>query len=306
MQDEDIDFGPSLKGLDKAVWIAGINAVVDRHGYLEPLGPRHLASFIERSGTLIVTFESIQGIQALSQDAQPLGWDMVKGFDWSHLGMICDGDTWFRDPNIYAFFDRLVDDGFFDAFDQVLFYGAGPCGYAASAFSVVAPGARVLAVQPQATLTPDIAGWDTRFTEKRRTDFTSRYGYAPDMIEAAQQAYILYDPRETEDSIHASLFAGSNVMRLQMPFMGGALQTDLLEMDLLHDMLEMACDGSLDRAVFHASMRARRDYTPYLRRLLSRLEADERGLFVEALCRNVTRRMNAPRFARKLKVLQSS
>jgi hypothetical protein len=43
-----------------------------------------------------------------------------------------------------------VDDGFFDEFEQVIFYGSGSSGYAAAAFSVAAPGATVIAVQPQA------------------------------------------------------------------------------------------------------------------------------------------------------------
>jgi hypothetical protein len=50
--------------------------------------------------------------------------------------------------------------GFFDDFDQVVFYGAGQCGYAAAAFSVATPGATVVAIQPQATLDPRVTEWD--------------------------------------------------------------------------------------------------------------------------------------------------
>ena len=67
---------------------------------------------------------------------------MVREHRWSHMALISDSDTWFRDPAVYGWFDRLVDEGFFDEFDRVLFYGAGPCGYAAAAFSVSAPGAQ--------------------------------------------------------------------------------------------------------------------------------------------------------------------
>ena len=78
--------------------------------------------------------------------------------------------------------------GFFDDFDHVVFYGAGPCKYAAAAFSVAAPAATVDAIQPQTTLDPRITDWDDRYMKMRRTDFTSRYGYAPDMLDAAEQA----------------------------------------------------------------------------------------------------------------------
>ena len=40
---------------------------------------------------------------------------------------------------VYGFFDQILDDGFFDEFDTIIFYGAGPCGYAATAYSVAAP-----------------------------------------------------------------------------------------------------------------------------------------------------------------------
>jgi hypothetical protein len=113
---------------------------------------------------------------------------LFKKNGWSHLSIILDGDTWFHDPKVYAYFNRLDDDGFFDDFDHVVFYGAGPCKYAAAAFSVAAPGATVDAIQPQTTLDPRITDWDDRYMKMRRTDFTSRYGYAPDMLDAAEQA----------------------------------------------------------------------------------------------------------------------
>ena len=105
----------------------------------------------------------------------------------------------------------LVYDKFFDDFDQVVFYGAGPRGYAAAAFSVAAPGATIVALQPQATLDPRVTEWDDRHLKIRRTHFTSLYGYAPDMLDAAKQAYVIYDPYERLDAAHAAMFTRSNV-----------------------------------------------------------------------------------------------
>jgi hypothetical protein len=59
---------------------------------------------------------------------------------------------------------------------------------------VAAPGARVLAFRPLATLDPAVAGWDDRFPQARRRDWTSRYGFAPAMLDAAAGAAILHDP----------------------------------------------------------------------------------------------------------------
>lgn len=294
----------SLADLNKAEWKAALIAQAEAHGMSQELGPRHFATFIDKKPTLLVTFETLQGIRTLSETAQPFGFDMVKAQGWSHLCVISNGDTWFRDEAVYAFFDQLIDDGFFEDFDRVLFYGAGPCGYAAAAFSVAAPGATVIAVQPQATLTARMTEWDDRFVEMRRTDFSDRYGYAPDMLDAAAQAFVLYDPRQALDAMHATLFARSNVSRLRMPFMGGALQTQLIEMKLLYRLLSLAGAGKLTECKFHELYRARRDHMPYLRNLMAHLDQAERPYLTMLLCRNVTSRMWARRFRRRLDQLE--
>ncbi|MGJ8545161.1 MAG: phosphoadenosine phosphosulfate reductase [Sulfitobacter sp.] len=304
MTGETLDFDTSLAELPKSEWVKAIDRLCDEDGFLEPLGKRHFAAFIEKSSTLLVSFETIQGIRALSEKAQPLGWEVMHEHGYSHLCIACDGDTWFRDPAVFGFFDRLVDDGFFDEFDQVLFYGAGPCGYAAAAFSVVSPGARVLAIQPQATLDPRITEWDDRFIDMRRTDFTQRYGYAPDMLDAAHCAHVIYDPAQQLDAMHAALFTRPTVAKLRMRNMGTALQTNLLQMELLTPLIAAAAEDRLDDALFAKLYRARRDYLPYLRCLLT--ATDQRGGadLVLALCRNVSGRLQAPRFARRLQQVQ--
>lgn len=303
-QDDENGIETSLADLSKAEWKAALIAQADAHGMSQDLGKRHFATFIDKKETLLVTFETIQGIRALSETAQPFGFDMVKAQGWSHLCLISDGDTWFRDDDVYAFFDQLIDDGFFEDFDRVLFYGAGPCGYAAAAYSVASPGATVIAVQPQATLEARMTEWDERFIEMRRTDFTSRYGFAPDMLDAAEQAFILYDPRQTLDAVHATLFARSNVTRLRMPFMGSTLQTQLIEMKILYRLLSLAGAGKLTRQKFFELYRARRDDGTYLRNLMAHLDQNERFYLTMLLCRNVTSRMRARRFRRRLEHLE--
>ena len=104
-----------MGGLKKADWIARLAEITEEAGYLEPLGKRHLAAFIDEGSTLLVTFESLAGIQALSENGHPLGWELVRRHGWSHLCLIADGDTWFRDRRIWGYFDRLIDDGFFSS-----------------------------------------------------------------------------------------------------------------------------------------------------------------------------------------------
>ena len=306
MQDEDDSLDRSLSGLDPDAWKAGLAAMAEEDGMFEEMGENHFATFIERDNTLLVTFETVQGIRRLSPRGQPLGFDMVRAQDWSHLCLISDSDTWFRDPVLYEFFDRLIDDGFFESYHRIVFYGAGPCGYAAAAFSVAAPGATVVAVQPQATLDPRMTEWDDRFTEMRKVSFTDRYGYAPDMVDAAQEAFVFYDPRETLDAMHAALFRRPNVKRIRMTHMGDALQTRMIEMGLLYQVLLLAGTGRMSELAFAKLYRARRDHAAYLRNLMSRLDIEDRPYLNALLCRSVTERMNAPRLHRRLSALRAA
>jgi hypothetical protein len=305
MQDGLEALDESLSGLNPGEWKERLTALADANGMSQDLGARHFATFIDQGNTLLVTFETMQGIQQLSDLAQPLGFDLVKNLGWSHLCVISDGDTWFRDGRVFGFFDQLIDDGFFEEFDRVVFYGAGPCGYAAAAFSVAAPGATVVAVQPQATLDPRMTEWDDRFTEMRRTSFTDRFGYAPDMLDAAEQAYIIYDPYEQLDAMHATLFARANVTRLRAHNLRGTVQTRLLEMGLLYRLLSLAGAGKLSALAFAKLFRARRDNGAYLRSLLKRLQDNDRPVLTALLCRNVSQRLRAPRFRKTLKRLEA-
>ena len=304
MKDEQPTVRTTLADLPKQDWLNAVAAITQNNGSFETLGKHHFAAFLEQDDTLFVTFETVQGIHALSEMAQPMGWEMLRDHGWSSLCLASDGDTWFRDPAVYDYFDRLVDDGFFDEFETVVFYGAGPCAYAAAAFSVAAPGARVVLIQPQATLDPRVTEWDDRFIDMRMTDFATRYGYAPDMLDACDAAVVLYDPSETLDAMHAALFTRDNVTKLRMAHMGGALQTDLMEMNKLSQLLLAAEQDNLTTLRFAKMYRARRDHRSYLRNLLNTLNAQKRDPLTWLLCHNVSNRMSAPRFADRLAVLE--
>jgi hypothetical protein len=300
MQDDLSVFDTSLADLPKGEWCQKISEIAEEHGHFQALGKHHFAAFVEDKPILLVTFETVQGLRSLSDASHPIGWDLFKSHGWSHLSIISDGHTWFRDPQVYAYFDRLVDDGFFDEFEQVIFYGSGSCGYAAAAFSVAAPGATVIAVQPQATLDPRVTEWDDRFVKMRRTDFTTRYGYAPDMLDAADQAYVIYDPYVAMDAAHAAMFTRSNVKKLRIPNMGSNLQSEMKKMDVLMPLILTAADDNLTTLRFAKLMRARRNNRAYLYRLVQKCDSEGRGALTKMLCEHVTGRFKAPRFARRL------
>lgn len=146
--------------------------------------------------------------------------------------------------------------------------------------------------------------WDDRFTEMRRVSFTDRYGYAPDMLDAADHAFVLYDPAESLDAMHATLFARDNVTRLRMRYMGAELQARLLDMNLLYRILLMAGTGKLNAKSFFQIYRARRSYPRYLKGLVAVLDRQNRPYLNMVLCRNVIARMPARRFRRRLEELE--
>lgn len=281
-------------------WLDNLDDIAEARGYFEPLGQNHFAVLTDAAPTLLVTFETIDSIRDETEDELPLGFDLVSRNGWSHLGIIANGNTWFRDKSVYGYFDRLVDDGFFEDFDQVIFMGSGMCGYAAAAYSVVAPGCTVMVYNPLATLDPRVTEWDHRFGSMRRTSFTDRYGFAPDMIEAADQVFVFYDPDEEMDAMHVALFTRPHVTKMRSRHLGRHILQDMIHMDILQPLLETAGAGGDVAGHFHKLFRARHDYSPYLRRLLMRLEDDDRSMLSGLLCRNVVNRMKAPRFRRRL------
>ncbi len=289
---------------DRQTWLTSIDAVGEEAGYFQTLGTRHWAYFVDESPILLVTFETVDAIRA-NADQLPSGDAIARKHGWSHLCLIADGDTWYRDPSVYRFFDRQVDDAFFEDFDHVAFYGAGMGGYAACAYCVTAPGATVLAISPRATLDPTRTGWDQRDKAHRRLDFTSRYGYAPDMTEGAGQVFIAFDPYNAADAMHATLFARPWMTPLRTRYLHDRAVDGLGQMGILSQMIETAAVGQLSAASFARLWRARRKFVPYLAALLGRAKSGNHPEREFKICNNVTRRLNAPAFRERLMELEA-
>jgi len=288
-------------------WLVQLEDIGEEEGYFSPLGDNHAAVFVDRSqDVLFVSFETLAGARAVSETGMPLGFDVCESRGWSHLTLLAMKETWYRSHFVYGYFDRLVDEGFFEDFDKVIFYGAGMCGYAAAAFSVVAPGATVIAISPQATLARELTEWDTRFEGTRRMDFSSRYGFAPDMLEAADAAYIIYDPDEVEDAMHAALFRGPNIFKHRYRRgRSGAIDSDMRTMSLVSRLCEVAVNCYLTPVQVARKMRSRRRHMPYLRALLARVIAEDRPYLTALLCRAVLADRPIPRFRHHLEAAEA-
>lgn len=278
---------------------ARLEILTQEEGHFEPVGAQHWALFEDVGTTLLVSFEKLDTLLA-NPETLSNGHTVARSNGWSHLCLIADGETWFRDPAVYRHFDRLVDDAFFEDFDRVLFYGCGLNGHAACAFAVTAPGAHVLAMNPRATMNPAESAWDRRNLPARRLDFTSRYGYAPDMLEGASHVVVIHDLTVREEAMHSALFRAPWVTRLSAPLLGERIERGLAHMGLLTEILQQAMAGTLSAQSYAKLWRKRRDFAPYLKALLERVEDARRKTLAIRVCRSVTKRLRAPYFSKRL------
>ena len=212
-----------------AEWTERMQAIGQAHGFFRALDPAHSALFIEEGDTLLVTFDNAQRLKPMGPDGFPVGFEMVEEHEYSMLALYAEGATWFRSANVYEFFDGLGDEGFFEQFERVIFLGIGPAaGHAACAYSVVAPGAEVLASSPVATLERADVPFESRFAKARRMDFKSRYGFAPKLLDAALRAFVLFDSSGGLPAAHAALFRGAHIHRIGLPRLGPHLERLIL------------------------------------------------------------------------------
>lgn len=301
MEDRQLAIRTDLVNLDPNKWLGQIDDICEDHGFFEQLGSEHFAGFLEAGNKLIVTFENAEDVRAHNVDAEPRGFAYARHDGWSHLALLSQKESWFRDPAIYSFFDRLVDDGFFDDFENILFYGGdGGAAYAAAAYSVAAPGSTVIALRPQATLDAQTTGWDTRYKKQRNQDFVSRYGYAPDLVDGAQKVFVAYDPYIHLDAMHAALFRGSHVTLLPCPLLGDELDRAFDRMGIHDIMIKLAMDQALDRKRFKQLLRARRYDQTYATDLVQYLIAQKRYGLAEMTCAYMLQRGRGQYFKKTL------
>ena len=280
-------------------WQRAMLAIAENDGDFLPLGDAHYAFFAEERPVLLVTFEDAGAVRDRPGNL-PEHYALAKDRGWSMLTILAEGETWWRDPAVFRYFDRLADDGFLEDFDRVIIDGAGAAGYAAAAYSITAPGAELVLVAPRATLDPALAGWDSRHRVARRINFRSRYGYAPDMTESASRVWLIHDPLHRPDAMHAALFQRPWVTPLHARHTGEGTEDTLIEMRVLDRIIEAAMDGKFSAEFFSWLWRGRRSNGNYLRSILAaaRLAGHpEREIMI---CRSVTSRLNASRFARRL------
>lgn len=269
------------------------------------LNPRHYVRMARRGPKLLVVFEAAPPSASDLSGHTPTLEALAGEMGWSSLTMISQGHTWFRDPEVIAFFDALVDGTLLDSFDDVLLYGAGSAGHAALSFAICAPASRVLALAPQASYNPEVLAWDNRHPEADRVDFGERYPPSREYLEALDEIYAAYDPEVVEDQRHMALLDAATVLPLVCRRLGTNLEQIFQEFGILDDVVSDAMEGLLDEVSFYQTLRARRENAAYLRSLVSKLIAADRPYLEALVVRNVAERLGRNRYARRLHQLEA-
>lgn len=232
-----------------------------------------------RGQALVVSFESGGPRQPLAAVAQEM--------DWSVLTFTSDTSRAFRSEAVVGFFDALVDGTFLDEFEPVLFSGAGADADAAMGFALCAPASRCLVLGP-----PDAPSRD------------GRYPVDPGTLGAADQVYLVYDPRDPEEVSHAEAIDSEGPLhRLRCRFPGRSVEEALSLVQAYEDVLTDAMTGDLTPVQFYRALRSRRSDPGYLRTITARLIEQDRPLLEALLLRNVARRTGRKRFAQRLEKL---
>lgn len=247
---------PEVEGdTGQADWMDRMAGIGAAHGLFDRVGSRHLSLFVEEGDTLLVAFDRAERVRETSPDGFPAGFEMVRRRSWSLLSIMSEGETWFRGAALARFFRALGASGVFSGFGRVLFYGVGPdCGFAACVFSRFAPGARVLAANPVATLDPASVPFERRFRDARRLDFSGPLGNAARALALSEAALILFDPTEIAEAAQAALFTGPRVTRLGLPHAGRDLGLILRDREVSVPILRALENGPPNTAVIRALM----------------------------------------------------
>jgi pimeloyl-ACP methyl ester carboxylesterase len=242
--------------------------MAEKSGFYRDLG-RHFAVYVPRGSTCVVTFDNLK---SRDQPAPrfPWGHDFCERKNYSQLGiMMTRRNDWFRQRPLCDFFDELSQNGFFDQFDDVVFYGSSMGGYGALTYAASCPSARAVAFSPQTSLSPAAVPWENRYRRGYdRGDWSiERYADAAETINQYKEASIFYDPYFKIDRLHANRLQQPNVNHFRCPFMGHKVPRMLLHMGVLDEVVTGAIEGTLEATQFYTLLRLRRDYIGYFRSL---------------------------------------
>ncbi len=260
-----------------AVWQQALSFLSNNEGFFRKLKNNSIV-YIKPPGAtrLYVGFDDLSRLGGKSPQRDPWGIKFALQQGWAYLGVMPDSSYWYRDDELFDALEGLSADGLFDGYEKILFSGTSMGAYASLAFADIAPGANVLAFAPQNTLDPKKVPWERRFERGRAADWSGRYREGADGIARANQVYVLYDPLERGDKLHANMVQGDNVEKRIAYGCGHRIALIARNIGALKGLTIHAMEGELTPENYRELMAWRGATTVYRQNIVKRLKAKRR------------------------------
>ncbi len=244
-------------------WLEEIRPGGEGLGFVEK-NLRHSLMFVKRPSTrLLVTFDNLSNVGDDSVEREPWAFKFAQDNALSHLGIMAHVSDWYRDADLIKRFERLVEDGFFDNYERVVFAGVSMGGYAAIAYGSLVPGAHVISINPQSTLNPELVPWETRYEKGQRQDWTLPLADASELTSKLERVNIFYDPYHELDQQHLDRFSGDNIRIFKCWFSAHKTAVFLRKIDALKPVMQHCIFDELTDPIFYKLYRERRDLPWY-------------------------------------------
>lgn len=281
---------PEADPIERPMWLDEIGPCGSASGYLEA-DPRHPMLFVRRRRpVLLVSFDNLSNVGDTSPGRLPWAYKFARDNQVSHLGVYAHLPNWYRDAGLIARLEKLAGEGFFEGYERCVFAGSSMGAFAALTFARLAPGAWVLAFNPQSTLDEALVPWETRYRAGRRQDWTLPYGDAADAVAALGRACLFYDPYFEPDRGHIRRLldapgAEGRVTEMKCWFSNHKSAVFLRKIEALKPVMHAALFEDLTEADFYALYRGRRRLPWYRGSLAHYFEKDGRSAMAERATR---------------------
>jgi len=244
-------------------WFDDLRPGAEGEGFLIKTLRHSLLCAQRKSDRLLVTFDNLSNVNDDKTEREPWAYKFAQDEGLAHLGIMAHVSDWYRDAALMERFEKMAAGGFFEGYKRVIFAGVSMGGYAALAYSSYAPGAHVIAVNPQSTLDSSLVPWETRYENGRRQDWALPLADAAAVTGSAERVNIFYDPYHALDQKHVDRFSGDNIRIFKCWFSQHKTAVFLRKIDALKPVMRHVIFDELTEKDFYQLYRARRNLPWY-------------------------------------------
>ena len=187
-------------------------------------------------------------------DRPGFGQDWLRAQNISAIHVMGRGEDWYQYEDIAEALAtvRAVVEGA----PRVMTYGSSMGGYAAIRFADAVGAHSVLALSPQYTLDPEIAGHDRRWAQDAR-----RIGWIKSLngpLTTQSRVVVVYDPKGLDGWHGERIAADAAVTSIRLPYTAHPVTSYLSEIGVLAELVVRVLHDILDPVAFQRDARRRR------------------------------------------------